>query len=116
MGDAIQFAGHLIEPGIDPAAFGLQVDRRVHVQVELAPPLDRADRVRVLDGEGKAMLLRVMRGESAQTSRSAEIVDGRSQILSLGEGAVTAVFLKKDQEVGRMPLPLAIGQVNTIRF
>ncbi|HEU4417552.1 MAG TPA: hypothetical protein VFT55_01360, partial [Planctomycetota bacterium] len=97
-------------------AFVLQVDRRMHLQVELAPPTDRADRVRILDGNGKAMLLRIMRGETARTNRIAEIVDGRSEILSLGEGAVTAVFLRNDREVGRMPLHLAAGVVNTIRF
>lgn len=115
-GDEIMFAGRRIEPGIDPLAFVLQVDRRMHLQVELAPPTDRADRVRVLDASGKAMLLRIMRGETARTNRIAEIVDGRSEILSLGEGAVTAVFLRNDREVGRMPLQLAAGVVNTIRF
>jgi RNA polymerase sigma-70 factor (ECF subfamily) len=115
-GDEIMFAGRMIEPGIDPLAFVLQVDRRMHLQVELAPPTDRADRVRVLDAAGVAMLLRIMRGETARTNRVAEIVDGRSEILSLGEGAVTAVFLRRDVEVGRMPLQLAAKQVNTIRW
>jgi hypothetical protein len=72
--------------------------------------------VRVLDAAGVAMLLRIMRGETARTNRVAEIVDGRSEILSLGEGAVTAVFLRRDVEVGRMPLQLAAKQVNTIRW
>ena len=68
-GDEIMFAGRMIEPGIDPLAFVLQVDRRMHLQVELAPPTDRAEAVRVLDGHGKAMLLRIMRGETARTNR-----------------------------------------------
>ena len=115
-GDEIMFAGRMIEPGIDPLAFVLQVDRRMHLQVELAAPLDRADSVRVLDASGKAMLLRIMRGETARTARFAQIADGRSEILSLGEGAAAAVFLRGDVEVGRMPLQLAAGQVNTIRW
>jgi RNA polymerase sigma factor (sigma-70 family) len=115
-GDEIMFAGRMIEPGIDPLAFVLQVDRRLHLQVELAAPLDRADSVRVLDASGKAMLLRIMRGETARTARFAQIADGRSEILSLGEGAAAAVFLRGDVEVGRMPLQLAAGQVNTIRW
>jgi hypothetical protein len=72
--------------------------------------------VRVLDASGKAMLLRIMRGETARTARFAQIADGRSEILSLGEGAAAAVFLRGDVEVGRMPLQLAAGQVNTIRW
>jgi len=115
-GDEIMFAGIMIEPGIDPLAFVLQVDRRMHLQVELAAPMDRADSVRVLDASGKAMLLRIMRGETARTARFAAIADGRSEILSLGEGATAAVFLRRDVEVGRMPLQLTAGQVNTIRW
>ncbi len=114
--DAIMFAGKAIEPGIDPLAFELIVDRRLHLQVELAPPIDRADRLRVLDGDGQPMLLRIMRGNAAHASRSAVIADGRSHILSLGEGARTVVFLRNDAEVGRLPVQLTAGQVTTVRF
>ncbi|HEX6811343.1 MAG TPA: sigma-70 family RNA polymerase sigma factor [Planctomycetota bacterium] len=115
-GDSIQFAGRRIEPGIDPTAFVLQADRRVHLQIELAPPTDRADRVRVLDAAGKPMVLRIMRGETSFTNTAATLVGGRSQILSLGEGAATAVFLRSGVEVGRMPVQLAVGSVNKVRY
>jgi hypothetical protein len=115
-GDTIQFFYKTAEPGIDPMAFDLQVDRRMHLQVELATPTDRADGVRVLDATGRRMLLVVMRGKARTQNSKAALLDGRSEVLSLGEGARTAVFLKNGVEVGRMPVQLQAGQVNTIRF
>ena len=115
-GDDILFAGRTIEPGIDPNEFVVTVDRRVHLQVQLSPPFDRVDRCRVLDADGKSMLLRVMRGNAAQTSRSAAVTEGRSHILSLGEGARTLVLLRGDQEVGRIPIDLSPGPVHTANF
>jgi hypothetical protein len=115
-GDAIMFSGRAIEPGIAADAFVLTVDRRLHLQVELSPPTDRADRCRVLDEAGNAMLLRIVRGNAARTNRTADLENGRSHILSLGEGARTVVFLKGDVEVGRMPVALRPDEVTTVRF
>ena len=111
-GDTIQSFYKTVEPGIDPMAFDLQVDRRMHLQVELATPTDRADKFRVFDATGRNMLL-VVRGTQMVKW---PLLDGRSEVLSLGEGAQTAVFLKDGVEVGRMPVQLQAGQVNTIRF
>ncbi len=116
IGDPIQFKGRMVEPGCDPTDFVLEVDRRVHLQIELAEPRDRADRVRVLGTDGRPMRLRIMRGQSSHTNSSATIVDGRTEVLSLGEGAASAVFLRDGEEVGRMPLTLRIGSLNTVVF
>ena len=110
--DTIQSFYKTVEAGIDPMAFDLQVDRRMHLQVELATPTDRADEVKVLAATGHNMLL-FLRG--TQMVKWA-LLDGRSEVLSLGEGAQTAVFFKDGVEVGRMPVQLQAGQVNTIRF
>jgi protocatechuate 3,4-dioxygenase beta subunit len=55
------------------------VNRRMHLQVELDEPFDRADSLAVLDADGAPMILRIMRGETSFTSRKADIVQGRSQ-------------------------------------
>ena len=115
-GDSILFAWKRVEPDIDPTAFVLQADRRMHLQVELATPTDRADAVKILKATGRHMLLVVMRGASRTQNFKAALLAGRSQVLTLGEGATTAVFFKGDVEVGRMPVQLQAGQVNTIRF
>ncbi len=116
IGDSIQFAGRMVEPGSDATDFVVEVDRRVHLQIELTAPKDRADRLRVLGANGRSMLLRVMRGEAAYTNRSAKILDGRTEVLSLGEGAATAVFYRGEDEVGRLPLSLRWDRVNRVVF
>jgi hypothetical protein len=115
-GDDIMFSGRMLTPDVDPEQLVLQVDRRLHLQVELDQPTDRADEVRILDAAGVPMLLRVMRGDTAFTERRALIVDGRTQILSLGEGAQVAVFYGAGIEVGRKPVQLQPGEVTRLRF
>ena len=115
-GDAIMFAGRMLTADDDPDAFTLQVDRRVHLQVELLPPQDRADVVRVLDAKGQPMLLRVMRGATAMTNRLARFADGRTEILSLGEDAAAVAIYRGDVEVARTPVRLLPGPVNSVRL
>jgi RNA polymerase sigma-70 factor (ECF subfamily) len=92
------------------------VNRRMHLQVELDPPEDRADELRVLDGEGQPMILRIMRGESSFTDRRADILAGKSQVLSTSEDARTVVLYKGGAEVGRVPVKLQAGSVQVVRF
>jgi RNA polymerase sigma-70 factor, ECF subfamily len=115
-GDAILFASRDLHADCDAEHFDVLADRRVHLQVELEPPLARADTLQVLDAAGKPMILRVMRGESSYTGRKSTISEGRSQILSLGEGAREVVFLLAGVEVGRVPVTLAPGELHTLRW
>lgn len=115
-GDAILFAGRELERDADVEHFDIAVDRRVHLQVELDLPLDRADELRVLDAQDQPMILRIMRGESAFTSRKSSIEDGRSQVLSLGEGARSLVLFKSGVEIGRLPLRLDPSRPNVVRY
>jgi len=115
-GDSILFAGRTLAADSDAEHFDVLVDRRVHLQVELEAPLARADSLQVLDASGKPMILRVMRGESSYTSRKATIENGRSQILSLGEGAREVVFHLAGQEVGRTRVELAPGDLHNLRW
>ena len=88
----------------------------MHLQVDVAPPFDRVDQCRVLDQDGKPMVLRIIRGNASRTNRTADVIDGKSHILSLGEGARTVLFLCKGKEVGRMPVQLVSREVTTVRF
>ena len=92
------------------------VSRRMHLQIEMDPPEDRADELTVLDGDGQPMILRIMRGETSFTDRKAAIVDGRSQVLSTSEDARTVVLWKGGQEVDRIPVALHAGSVTTVRY
>ncbi|HEV8112764.1 MAG TPA: sigma-70 family RNA polymerase sigma factor [Planctomycetota bacterium] len=92
------------------------VNRRMHLQIELDEPFDRADSLAVLDADGAPMILRIMRGETSFTSRKADIVQGRSQVLSTAEDARTVVFSKAGVEVARVPVELRAGEVRTVRY
>jgi hypothetical protein len=113
-GEAILFRAVEMKEGIDAGDLRIVVSRRMHLQVDLDPPVDRADEVRVLDGDGKPMLLRIMRGESSFTNRRADVVDGKSQVLSLSEDARTVVLLKDGIEVLRVPVALQPDGVTRI--
>jgi hypothetical protein len=88
----------------------------MHLQVELDAPLARADELRVLDGNGKAVLLRIMRDETAHADWKAAIVDGRSQVLSLSEDGKTVVLSRAGTEIARVPVVLRAGEVLRVRY
>jgi len=115
-GETILAQGVEMKEGIDVEDLEIVVSRRMHLQVELDAPVDRADEMRVLDGEGNAMLLRIMRNETSFTNRKAEIVDGRSQVLSLAEDGRTVVLFKAGAEVARLPIALRADELTTARF
>jgi RNA polymerase sigma-70 factor (ECF subfamily) len=115
-GDPILAAGGTIDSHIDPKAVRIIAHLRMHLQVELDAPLDRADDMRVLDENGRPVLLRVMRGESSHADFRADVTDGRSQVLSLSDHARTLVLSKQGIEVMRIGLQLIGGTVNTVRW
>ncbi|MCA8973466.1 MAG: carboxypeptidase regulatory-like domain-containing protein, partial [Planctomycetes bacterium] len=115
-GETILVAYGEIVPGIDPLAFELKVERRMHLQVEVGAPADRADEIQVLDATDRPMLLVIMRGGARTQRFRFALLDGRSEVLTLGEDGRNVVLLKHGVEVGRMPVQLQAGQVNTIRF
>ena len=88
----------------------------MHLQVELNASFDRADVLRVLDAAEKPIILRIMRGENSLTNRKADLVLGRSQILSLSDEARTLVLFRGELEVARLSLQLTPDRVNVVRW
>jgi hypothetical protein len=115
-GETILFASVSIDEVVDPLDVRIRAHLRRHLQVELAPPLDRADEVRVLDADDKPMILRIMRGSTSSTNRKADIVDGRTQVLSLSDEARNVVLFKAGAEVGRVGVRLTSADVQTVRW
>ncbi len=115
-GEPILFQGLRVEDIGDPLDVRLAVHRRMHLRVELDPPLERADSASVLDGDGAPVILRVMRGETSFTNRRTELVDGRSHVLSLSDAARTLVLSKAGVEVARIPIVLVRGETNVVRW
>jgi len=115
-GDAILFAATTLHADSDAEHADIHAERRIHLQVELAPPFERADSLRVLDGDGKGVLLRVMRGSTSETNPVALIEAGRSQVLSLSERARTVVLFARGVEVARLALRPTAEGVNLVRW
>ncbi len=115
-GEEILFWSLELKEGMPVDDLRCVVNRRMHLQIQLDPPEDRADELKVLDGDGQPMILRIMRGETSFTDRKAAIVDGRSQVLSTSEDARTVVLFKGEQEVDRIPVTLHAGSVTTVRY
>jgi len=115
-GEPILFQGLRVEDIGDPLAVRLAVHRRMHLRVELDRPYDRADSASVLDGDASPVILRIMRGETSFTNRNAQLVDGRSHVLSLSDAARTPFLSKAGVEVARIPIGLVRGETNVARW
>ncbi len=95
----------------------IRVSLRLHVQVELDPPIDRARELRILDENEQPIVVRVIRAERSHTDLFAKIVDGRSEVLSVSDAARTLVlFLEPGNEVARIPLHLLPRTLNVVRY
>lgn len=106
--------------GIEAAAHGkldeivIRVTMRYHFQVEIAAEL--GDEIRVVDGDGHAVLINVFEGNTSMLVATMQLVSGRSKVLVVGEEARTLVLLKENKEVRRVPLALVQGELNVVRL
>ena len=86
------------------------------MQIELPPErADLADTVTALDENGASLDINVFEGNSQMSSTNFELHGGRSPVVVVSEDAKTLVFMKANREVLRVPLALALGQVNIVR-
>jgi RNA polymerase sigma-70 factor (ECF subfamily) len=74
-----------------------------------------ADRFELHESGGRAVPLEFRRGGHATTTDSSHIVDGRSFVLAVPEGAYELVLFLDDVEVERRPVHLKPGPVNVLR-
>ena len=114
-GDEILFTGTRLEMESDVEDIVLHATRRLHLQVELDAPHERADRMRVLDASGKPVVQHVMQAEGAYFHTEMKLVDGRSEVITVDDDAATLVLLRGEDEVVRIPLHLAPGETNVVR-
>jgi hypothetical protein len=115
-GDTILGASASLEEEADPAHIEIVASLRVHVQVELDEPRDRADGLKVFDADGKHVLLSVFHGRGAHAGFEMPILAGRSDVLSVDESAASLVLTRAGQEVARLPLHLSAGEMNVVRY
>lgn len=94
----------------------LVVSARAYVRAEVAAPHDRADTFELIDADGNRLALTEQRDGCSHHFRRAVIANGRSLVFSVPATLVTAVFLKSEKEVHRVPLRLAPREVLVVRW
>ncbi len=132
-GDSILGAGFDLSNNPDPSALEIVASLRVHVQVELAEPFDRADSVGFLSDNGGLAYASVMRAGGSHMSATFPLVGGRSEVLVIEERTTTLVLYRGETkidpeqedgvegnlrpiEVARVPLHIVPGKVNVVRY
>jgi hypothetical protein len=115
-GDTILGAAAMLEQEDDLEAIEIVASLRLHLQVELDEPHDRADRLQIFDAAGAPVLLSVFHGPGAHASFEMPILDGRSAVLAVEERAALLVLHRGPEEVAAIPLHLVPGPTNLIRY
>ncbi|MCE9595617.1 MAG: sigma-70 family RNA polymerase sigma factor [Planctomycetes bacterium] len=115
-GDAILGEGLELSSASDPLKLEIVVSLRVHVQVELAEPFDRADSVGFLAEDGRPAYASVMRAGGSRMASGFALVDGRSEVLAIEERTTTLLLFLADVEVARIALHPTPGQLNVVRY
>jgi RNA polymerase sigma factor (sigma-70 family) len=115
-GDAILGEGLRLSDAVDPLDLEIVVSLRVHVQVELAEPFDRADSVGFLSEDGRRTYASIMRAGGSHMASTFALVGGRSEVLAIEERTTTLILFLGDVEVARLPLRPTPGELYVVRY
>jgi RNA polymerase sigma-70 factor (ECF subfamily) len=103
-----------IAPGADLEQLRVVVPALVNVQVDAGPGRDFS-LVAVLDAGGNRLELTIHHGTSSYASREVVLHEGRSEPFTVSDAGTTLLLLRKDVEVGRVPVQFTGGSLNTVR-
>lgn len=98
----------------DPEHLDVHVDVRCQLDVRLKAPMERADEIALLDGQGENVSLMEMNGESVHMNSSVPLVAGRSGVLSASSSARTLELRKNGKVVESLAIGLVPGEINLI--
>ncbi|MHC5062615.1 MAG: sigma-70 family RNA polymerase sigma factor [Planctomycetota bacterium] len=115
-GDEIMLGSISLGAEDDLQNIRLVLQRRINLQISIGGDEEIADRVKVLDLDGRSLLLRIMRGANSHTGRSVEISEGLSQVFSVSDQARTVVLYQDGEEIGRRDIQPEPGALNRIEF
>ena len=90
------------------------VNRRMHFKVELSDS-GQADRIAVLDGKGRRLMIQLFTGDGRTSSDTVDLKAGASEVLAISDAAETLVLYSDNAEVKRIAMGLRAGEVNIIR-
>jgi hypothetical protein len=97
------------------ADLDIRVDRRAHLQLELAEP-GRADEFGLLDARGRPIELSTFEAGGRDEGPRAPIVAGRSNVVAGSDRARTLVLYRGGTEVERAPIALRPGETTPVRL
>lgn len=89
--------------------------RRCHMRFEWQGTEPPPTAMGVLDAAGEALSLVIRTKQSMMSMSREDLEDGRSRVVSVSEAAATLVLYRDGEELERIPLTLAPGEVNVIR-
>jgi RNA polymerase sigma-70 factor (ECF subfamily) len=97
------------------AIMDITVARYAHLQVH-ASTAQGGDQIGVLDENGEELAIHIIQGSKRLIMRRADLVEGRSEVISVPDHAATLVLFSGEDPLRRLPLQLAHGSVNQIRL
>lgn len=99
----------------DPLAFDIQVDGRVHLEIELAPRNEPPDSFRVLDALGAGVDVYELSADGYSNYAEYTLRDGRSGIVSTTTRAARIEFLSRGKVVDSVPVHAKLGETLFVR-
>jgi len=104
-----------VEQVVDPLDFDIQVQARVHLEVEVAGGAQVADAMRVLDGNGRRLTLLQLRADGYSNYEELALENGRSGVVTITSNAATLELLLDGEVVDAMPLAPRPGERIDVR-
>lgn len=112
--DDIVPSSHALTQDEDVTTLDVRVFTRCRVQVELRPPVERANSIAFTDADGKQLDVLVISTGHVNAYSSIELIEGRSQVVAVSSAARFLVLQRGDEVVERIAIQLAAEGVNRL--
>lgn len=93
-----------------PTELEILVQRRCHMQVELADPAE-ATSIALLDEHGERLIIHWIQGGRTRSMRQFSLQNGRTGALAVSDAGRTLVLYRGTSEVRRVPVELIAGEL-----
>ncbi len=97
-----------------PENLEIAVNARCRLEVRLKPPIARADRMALRDGDGRGLDVLLITQNSVNAYTDVGLVEGRSGVVSVSSAARTLVLLDGEKVVESHAIDLAEDEINVI--